>query len=685
MRPKALERKGRLGYHGINKMSSLKLIFGTVNTLPLGMKDCDIEAVYQNGYMPFIGALYNFPEVACTLHFSGHLLSWLERRHAEFIDVLVEMAGRKQLEILGGAFYDPVLPLISRADRVGQIESLTTYLRKMFNRRPRGGWIGESEWEPSLASALRSCGLDYIFLSENHFSAAGIAPQERFEPYVTEDQGKTLTVFPLFDDALGDMDGAEPREILEKIRSLHSAGEERLVTLLVDGRQFGGTEAGHRRWYAEKRFEEFLSLVRDSGAWLEAVHPGRFLRQAVPVRKAYFPCASRTLVLRSALPPAERRLYDARAKNPSVSGNGFFRRFLTRYPESNDLYAKMQYTCALVYQIRGDKYRKAAAQEELWRGQHSAAYWPEPRWGGIYENAFRKSAYRALINAEKLTREQGVFIKSIVPADFDFDHRTEYLYQGNSMNAYVHTLGGRLIELDYLKASWNYLDTMARRREGGEGSSCEDFYSRKTFVDHFFDEETGIDDFDAMSFSRGGFFGNAPFELVRCDRERGELVLEHTGSVSLPSVQGRVRIVKKFIFQDESINLYYTVTNAGQAAVSFVFGCEINFSFLSKKAEDLGIFRSEDEGRFPLSPEKMVLENLSGLVFEDMMNETVLVFSTLEPAQTWSLPVETSSEGGSLEYQSSCIVPRWKITLAPQASWENRLNLRLESRSSSCS
>jgi hypothetical protein len=517
-------------------------------------------------------------------------------------------------------------------------------------------------------------------LSDNHFAVAGFPPEERFEPYVTEDQGETLTVFPLFDDWGRDLLTREPGEILEKIKTAR-AGGERLLAILVDGKSFGGSAEGHKRWYKEKKLEQLFGLLEGAGDWLEMIHPGRFLRQYPPGRKAYFPSGSRTDLMRKCLTPEERALYDAQGKKGNaVFPGGFSRRFLVRCPESSGLYAKMQYTHILVSQIRGDKYRKSAAQEELWKAQQGFAYWPAPRFGGICRSALRKKAYQALISAEKITRQNGVFIPSIVTADFDLDRRIEYLFQGDRMNAYVHTLGARLFELDYLPAAWNYLDTFSRY---GENGGAGDFYPRKAFIDHFFASDLNIDDFDKMKFPRACFWGDAPYELIKCDRERSELVLGCTGEAATGKTQARIKIVKKFIFKGAEVNLYYTLSNMGSEEVSLIFGSEINFSFLSKKADDLKIFRISDEARVPLSPEKTVVKDISALVFEDLANETALSFSTLEPAELWSLPVETSfraEEGELPAYQASCILPRWKLTLAPDASWENRLTLRLSSR-----
>ncbi|MCL1817957.1 MAG: DUF1926 domain-containing protein, partial [Spirochaetaceae bacterium] len=471
-----------------------------------------------------------------------------------------------------------------------------------------------------------------------------------------------------------------------KLTSL--SGGEKIITILVDGNHFGGSAEGNKRWYKEKKLEELFGLLRDAGDSLEMIHPGKLLRQCPPRRRAYFPCGSRTELVKSFLAPEERAAYEAAVRNPRggrekrgmVFPGGVSRRFLVRYPESNALYAKMQYTHSLVKEIRGDKYRKSAAQEELWKAQQNFAYWPSPRFGGIYRNALRKKAYQALISAEKLTRQQGVFIPSIVTADFDLDRRTEYLFQGNQINAYVHTLGARLFELDYIPAAWNYLDTFSRAAENGEAA---DFYTRRAFIDHFFPAELTLDGFEKLDFPRDCCWGNAPFELIKCDRERGELVLGYTGEVSAGGAKARLKIVKRFVFKGSQINLYYTLTNEGSAEVSLVFASEINFSFLSRKADDLKIFRIKDESHIPVTTEKTALKEASVLVFEDFRNNASLTLSSLEPAELWSLPVETNfpvEEGEAVVYQSTCILPRWKIVLAPEASWENRLNIRIETR-----
>ena len=147
-------------------IQSLKLCFGTCCTLTPGLDSAEYELQYQNSYKPLISALYNLPGLPFTIYMSGTLIDWMEHNHAEFFMILEEMVSRKQIDILGGGFFSPLFPLLPPADRVGQIELLTTTLRKYFGKRPRGVWLPSSAWEPSMVSSLNTCGIEYILLDK---------------------------------------------------------------------------------------------------------------------------------------------------------------------------------------------------------------------------------------------------------------------------------------------------------------------------------------------------------------------------------------------------------------------------------------------------------------------------------------------------------------------------------------
>ena len=159
----------------INGVIPIKLCFGTNCELTPGHEQPEYEAQYQNIYKPLISSLYTLPALPFTLYMSGTLVEWLERYHAEFFMILNEMIARKQIEILGGGYYAPLFPLVPPVDRVGQIELLTTALRKFFGKRPRGAWLPSSAWDPSMISSLTTCGLEYVLLDRIMIESSGFS------------------------------------------------------------------------------------------------------------------------------------------------------------------------------------------------------------------------------------------------------------------------------------------------------------------------------------------------------------------------------------------------------------------------------------------------------------------------------------------------------------------------------
>lgn len=640
-------------------MPGIQLIIGTYNSIPLGGSESFREEQYQQFIKPFLSTLYLFPEIPSVLYYSGILLQWLEKKHPEFLDVLGEMVSRKQVELLGGAFYDPVLTILHRSDALGQIELLTTYIRKKFGKRPRGAWIPEMEWEPWLASTLRTCGMDYTFLGEYHFNAAGV--MNRYVPYLTEDQGKTIYVFPLFEQIAESLEKTSPKEVVRTILTHQSASEDRLVTLLVPG-----------EYCANKKIEEFLLELRESGQ-IECTQPNRYVRSTQVGYKTYFPCGSKEQRMVEALPPERAKEYKAlKARlgamhGEMLFGGGFFRQILSRYPVNNLLYGKMQYTHLLVNGVRRDKYRKIAARDELWKGQHGKAYWHPSKPGGYL---IRRQAYKSLITAERITREKGVFIPSLVVMDFDMDGKDEFLYQGHELNAYVHTTGGAIFELDNLIKAWNYIDCSVRNM--GEREVL-----RKAFLDHFFPIGTGLHEFISAKHEACGDFLDQSYSVVKCDKERGELVLERRGVVRQSKERIPVRLVKKFIFKGNTINLYYSLTNTSSTSLRMCFGVEVNFSFPEK--EQVRVLWQEGKCGKEVPYEPTAILNLSEISFEDASHATQIVLSTLESASAWNWPNECndSSYSHNSVYLGFCVLPYWQLDLPPDGVWENRVTLKM--------
>jgi alpha-amylase len=672
-------------------MDAIRFIFGTYNCQPVGTPDAELENIYQKAYKPFLSLVNRFPRFPVVLYYSGNLLLWIEKNHPEFMMLLTEMVKRKQAELLTGGFYDPVLPLIPNIDKVGQIEMLTTFLRSRFGKRPRGSWLAEMIWEPYLASTLSTCGAEYTFLDAKRFRFAGIEEKDLYYPYMTEDQGKTLFVMPLSEQLRLRLGRARPEDLLEFIASRRTDGENRLIVLIENGEVFGLHRGSQTRYYRNKWLESFIQLVQKRNSIVTPAIPEAYVKQAVPRSKIYFPPTSYGEIMdwsqwpdRAGKFGAPKKGHRSYSRVGSTRTGGIFRQFLTRYPESNLMYSKMMYAHLLVSQIRGDKYRKKAAREELWKGQCNRAYWHGDT-GGIYHSHLRKEIYRSLIRAEKVTRSNGLFKPSISCFDFDMDGEREFLYQGTKINAYVHCLGGIVFELDFLPAEWNYADTLARRSEAyhRHEERIYDRYLRKSFVDHFFQDAATIESFSNMSYKELGDFVHQKYELAAMDRERGTLKLRRQGCVKLQRKKCQLLLEKSYQFDSQSIAVDYIISNGSGKTLALRFGSEINLSFVSAKRQDLRLFKYEGGKRSEMPGGVSQGAGIGKLLMQDLSHRTHITLAADEPFSLWSLPVETVSQVRySVEktYQSSRIVPQWQFVLKPQESWKSRLSLEFSKK-----
>jgi len=679
-------------------MSPIYLILGSRNSQALDVAPRDQDALYEYSYKPLLKLLYNHSDIRFTMYYSGLLIEWLEKHHSEFVDVLTEMIKRRQVELLGGAFFEPILPLIPKTDRIGQIERLTTHIRKCFGRRPRGAWIPESIWDQRIAANLKAGGIEYAFLRDSafHFEpdrpGTGRSYYDRdgngkvgHHPVLTEDQGKTLILLPLAHELSEQIFRVSPGELIDELRAVvdqegssvvdgNGKIQRPLVSLIFDGSRIGfDAERSQERiaW-----FEEFLALLNANSDWIRVATPQRVLRSYHPRRRRYAPVSS----LHGMMSWLKRVLPEL----PDNSDDRWrsFRSVMEIYPESGRLYAKMQHTHVLVNQVRGDKYRKMTAREELWRGQSHFAYWHNPT-GGIYRSNLRKATYAALIEAEKTTREKGIFIPSLSRVDVDLDGEDEVLYQGNEINAYLDRTGACVFELDYLDKNWNYLDTFRRRAEAFHDEASVtagyDDWSRAAFVDHLL-----VPDHELTAFARGERnqvceLDSVDYELTDLDKERNTAVF--AAKCSAPDHLAEIEIRKRYRFVKNRIELEYRIANAGMETIAVEHACEINLSFFSLDAGKLRIHLRQGRQRRELSPDTVEADGVSDLQFLDLHNGTTVTINPTERPDLWSFPVEAVGmlwDHPHWFYESNCVVLRWPLTLEAGDSRTYSVSLKIE-------
>src|SRR4051812_8249179 len=96
--------------------NTIRLALVLHNHQPIGNFDGVIEQAYQDSYRPFLEVFRRYESLKIGLHTSGSLMEWLAARHPEYLDELAELASQGRIEIIGGAFYEPILSMIPPRD-----------------------------------------------------------------------------------------------------------------------------------------------------------------------------------------------------------------------------------------------------------------------------------------------------------------------------------------------------------------------------------------------------------------------------------------------------------------------------------------------------------------------------------------------------------------------------------------
>ena len=124
------------------------------NHQPVGNFDGVFEAAYQDSYLPFLDVFESYKDLSISLHTSGPLAKWLVEKHPEYVARVSNLVSEGRIEIVGGAFYEPILAMIPSRDRRGQISSYSKWLTEHFGGPVAGVWMPERVWESEFASDL---------------------------------------------------------------------------------------------------------------------------------------------------------------------------------------------------------------------------------------------------------------------------------------------------------------------------------------------------------------------------------------------------------------------------------------------------------------------------------------------------------------------------------------------------
>jgi len=680
-------------------MKKVNFLFGIHCHQPVGNFEHIFEEAYRDCYLPFIETLERHPRIKFAVHYSGELYDWFQSKRPEFMDLLFKLVKRGQVEVMTAGYYEPIIPVIPDADKLGQIQMESEFIKKHFKVSPRGLWLTERIWEPHLPKILSEAGAEYVTVDDYHFLSAGLPKEELYGYYVTEEQGITLNVFPISRDLRYLIPFKMPEETIKFLGSVASEDGRRAAILADDGEKFGVWPGTHKWVYEEGYLENLLKALEANLEWIRPLTFSEYLDEYKAQGRIYLPAASYVEMM-------------------EWSG-GYFRNFFVKYPESNNMHKKMLLVSNKIQTLK--KSHPSAqreklvneAERELYQGQCNCAYW-HGIFGGLYLSYLRDAVYDHLIRAEniiqRLQRGEGNFTEVLI-TDFDKDGQEEVLMSNPFLNLYFSPHeGGGLFELDYKPRAFNLTNVLTRRpeayhkklletpkdqiavgtetksihevvrvkEEGIEKYLIYDKYRRQSFLDHFLSLDCDLESLKSGQYKELGDFVEGAYGFFpRRGNGEASVVFKRTGKAAgLP-----VSITKtvSLLAGQSMVSLEYEITNLSEDKLEALLGVEFNFTLLASTSPD----------RQLLIKGQKYLMNSSGM--EEKIYEIKLVDEwkglgvSLESEKEIKLfwyPIETvsQSEGGfERTYQGTSLLFGFKLDLKPKSKWNDKIIIRMES------
>jgi 4-alpha-glucanotransferase len=698
------------------------------NHQPVGNFEHVFEQTYQESYRPFLDIFERYDSLRIALHTSGSLMEWLDARHHDYVDRLAHLARAGRIEIIGGAFYEPILAMIPSRDRLGQIRGYTHWLQERLGADVRGIWIPERVWEQSFVRDLVDAGIEYTVLDDFHFKTTGLDESQLTGHFITEDDGRVMSVFPGSERLRYLIPFGSPEQVVEYLGQLAERTPGAVIVFADDGEKFGAWPGTAKHVYQDGWLTRFFDALTDHRDCIRTTTLAEAVDNVAPVGRVALPDCSYREMTEWALPVQRQlELEDlAHAMNddrrwatlrPFVRG-GFWRNFKVRYPESNEMYSRMmqisrrldEMTRTLGHADSADWKLLEAARAELYRGQCNCAYW-HGAFGGIYLPHLRNAIYEHLITAENLidraSHRPDHWVEAQVE-DLNFDAAKEIQLANDKLAVTLApAAGGRIDELDVRDIRHNLLATLTRRPEAyhrkvlagasGHGDHCAsihdrvvfkqealdkrlqyDPYPRKSLVDLFYAPDITLDAIASTKAAQLGDFATGVYDArLRRAADRVQVQLSREGQAA----GATLRLTKTVTLEAGSSALDIAYLLEGLPAdFNLLFAVEFNFAGLPAGV-DGRFFRDAAGHSLGDLGTHLDLKGADGLALVDQWLGIDVHIRPSLPTGFWTFPVATvsQSEGGfELVHQSVVVQPHWLVRPQPDGSWQVAIRLECD-------
>lgn len=588
-----LSRAARCGGRRWNNLMPpiISLLFGVHAHQPVGNFPEVLTDAHLRCYKPFLQVLHRYPDFRFAVHFSGWLLDYLIEHYPEDMVLLREMVTRGQVELFGAGDTEPVLAVIPNRDRIGQIQTFSDKLEMKLGQRPQGAWLTERVWEATVVPALADCGIRYVIVDDYHFLCTGKTVAELNGYFTTEEDGRTLDLFPISETLRYKLPFSPAHEAVAYIESLaegSTANGGNAAVYFDDIEKFGIWPETYQWVYEKGWLDQFIQGVLASPK-IRTRHYRDYHASEKTRGIVYLPTTSYIEMNEWTLPAQPANAYADLVQQAKADGRyehdkaflrgGIWKNFFSLYPESNWMHKRMLGLSARLASLPQTQ-RTAAMQQKLYESQANDAYW-HGLFGGLYLPHLRRAVYNDMVALEAM-------LDACAPRpmrfmeDTDLDGVDEAYLQNGVLQAVLKLDGNACIcELDAYAFNHNFGDTLRRQAEhyyrriqqgegGGHGHSDAGIASAHERVN--FKHEINAADMEADDHVRGLFVDrlNGVFMHYRHDPST-------VGGVHFLADTSCLSVSKSFELAANRLHVSYRFTGEAEG----VFSTELNLAMPS--------------------------------------------------------------------------------------------------------
>lgn len=624
-----------------------------------------VDQAVEKAYRPFLEIAKMYPDFKFSVHYSGWLLEYISNYHRTTFKLLQELADRGQIEFFTAGYYEPVLSSIPSDDRKYQIEKLNKFIKENFSQTPKGLWLTERVWDPSIVKDVVEVGVEYVIVDDYHFIASGFKKEDLYGYYLTENDGYKLKLFPI-DKNLRYIVPFKPFDKIEEYLLQINSDKNIAAIIFDDGEKFGIWPGTYDWVYKNRWLETFIEGVLSSKHIKFNLYR-RFAEENSALGLAYLPITSYQEMGEWSLSAEDFILIEEIKKEFEESGRAFlfekfvkggiWKNFFVKYPESNRIHKRV---LELSIKAKHLKKKNKKFLENLLKAQCNDALW-HGIFGGLYLPNLRDNAYRYVIKAEKEI-ENSYEQKKIELTDIYIDGSKQIKINTGNIIAIISQKGATLTELSIKDMEFNFQNTLSRYKEGyhyritkhddksnsDDGISTiyelsisvsddlkslliYDWHTKNSFIDHITDS-INIDSFMREDFRE---LSNFTYNIFSVEEISEFVSLKAKGYIE--RIYEEAIIIKKKIYESIMIKNFKPFDDGIECQIRLNTKCPENLIYISEFNLHFAVL---DE----FFKEKRELGNIKEFIIKDIYTGKNIVFSFDRELNCYTYPLNTISQ-----------------------------------------